>query len=1090
MNKKRLAKKITTIGATTAIAFSVLAQPLSLIASATDAAPVTTAGEQQLAGAIVKSKNLVSNGKLTTIEQTNLTAKQIFPSWQAAAVGGGNNLDSLVLVGKDVNSRYVGTSTRDEYVYYKIDDSASDITSIGISGFGSTSYTTDYSGTGITEFTGRSTRSTRFALYQVIPTVVGQTYTLSKSVASNELNYSVYASNVGSISELASVKSTKYGSSTFVASSTSTKITVVLGKDADYVNEPALIWSRAASGVTVTKQINTTNLKAEIDALFINNNPDSGDIKDTTDEAAIDVLQKEIDCLEEGITKVEYQAELDLAKRYLNSEPKRQAAAEKAVKELFINNNVVNHIKETTNQAAIDAAQVKVNAVTDTTKKAELQVHVKKAQDELDEKNRQEAAQKAVNELFISNDPANHIKDTTNQEAIDAAKVKVNAVTDTTKKAALQVQLNKAQTELDAKTKDETEKAIEGAKDSLISLKGTNTRFRMDIKTSERLKYEYVVTKDDAYFGRYKNNYSNELNIAADGPTTYVTKDGAYSDGTVFKVFVRIDNVDHLIGSVTVTGTYDDAQKAVNELFISDNPANHIKDTTNQAAIDAAKVKVNAVTDTTKKAALQVQVKKAQDELDEKTRQEAAQKAVNELFISNSPANHIKDTTTQTLIDAAKVKVNAVTDTTKKAALQVQVKKAQDELDEKNRQEAAQKAVNELFISNSPANHIKDTTTQTLIEAAKVKVNAVTDTTKKAALQVQVKKAQDELDEKNRQEAAQKAVNELFVNNNPANKIKDTTTQTMIDEAQKKVDSVVNPAKRAELQELVDKAQDALDEANNNVTAPTANTVTNKDTVVTGTGKPGLTAVVNIGTATYTATVGTNGKFSVTIPVQKADTIIRVSQKSTTKTSPVINVKVTNYIPNSAPIIDAIGPFQQAITGKVPAGTVSVRLVVNDHPQRLVTPDANGNFSFYSRFVTDGTVSNLRLQKGDKIVVDYGNKTPSNLATTTYVNDAVKPLIDVAKAESDYITGLVPTGTQVLRLSINGIAQRTVTPQADINAVTAGGIGTDGKFKIYTRFFRDSSGLTRKLHAGDTVTVDLGAQIPGDTGTTVTVIAK
>ncbi|MGC7140410.1 toxin Cry1Ac domain D-VI-related protein, partial [Listeria ivanovii] len=109
-------------------------------------------------------------------------------------------------------------------------------------------------------------------------------------------------------------------------------------------------------------------------------------------------------------------------------------------------------------------------------------------------------------------------------------------------------------------------------------------------------------------------------------------------------------------------------------------------DTTNQAAIDAAKVKVNAVTDTTKKAALQVQVKKAQDELDEKTRQEAAQKAVNELFISNSPANHIKDTTTQTLIDAAKVKVNAVTDTTKKAALQVQVKKAQDELDEKNRQ--------------------------------------------------------------------------------------------------------------------------------------------------------------------------------------------------------------------------------------------------------------------------------------------------------------------------------------------------------------------------------------------------------------------
>ncbi|MBC1604718.1 hypothetical protein HCJ39_08340 [Listeria rocourtiae] len=260
--------------------------------------------------------------------------------------------------------------------------------------------------------------------------------------------------------------------------------------------------------------------------------------------------------------------------------------------------------------------------------------------------------------------------------------------------------------------------------------------------------------------------------------------------------------------------------------------------------------------------------------------------------------------------------------------------------------------------------------------------------------------------------------------------------------------------------------------------------------VVTGKGTPGLTAVVKIGTATYTGIVRTDGTFSVTIPVQKADTIITVAQKSATKTSPSVNVKVGNYIPATALIVDEVGPFQQAITGKAPAGTVSVGLIVNGVPKRLVEPDANGNFSFYSRFVSDGTVSNLRLKMDDIVTVDYGNKTPAHLATSVIVSLAAKPIIDTVIAESDYITGLVPTETQVLRLSINGVPQRTVIPQENIDTVTAGGIASNGRFKIYTRFFKDETGLSRKLKAGDTITVDLGAQIPGGTGTTVTVIAK
>ncbi|EUJ22444.1 hypothetical protein PGRAN_13213, partial [Listeria grandensis FSL F6-0971] len=138
--------------------------------------------------------------------------------------------------------------------------------------------------------------------------------------------------------------------------------------------------------------------------------------------------------------------------------------------------------------------------------------------------------------------------------------------------------------------------------------------------------------------------------------------------------------------SVTVTANAADvAQTAVNDLFISDNPANHIKDTTTQA-------KVDAVTDATKKAELQTYVDKAQTELNARTaeaeRVAAATTSVNDLFLSDNPANHIKDTTTQAKIDAAQTKVDAVTDTTKKAELQTYVDKAQTELDDKKHGES------------------------------------------------------------------------------------------------------------------------------------------------------------------------------------------------------------------------------------------------------------------------------------------------------------------------------------------------------------------------------------------------------------------
>ncbi|MBC1501336.1 hypothetical protein HB943_12055 [Listeria weihenstephanensis] len=63
------------------------------------------------------------------------------------------------------------------------------------------------------------------------------------------------------------------------------------------------------------------------------------------------------------------------------------------------------------------------------------------------------AAKKAVSELFADNNPASgSLKDTTDQKAIDAAQKAVDAVSDTTAKAALQKQLNTAAELLKSKT--------------------------------------------------------------------------------------------------------------------------------------------------------------------------------------------------------------------------------------------------------------------------------------------------------------------------------------------------------------------------------------------------------------------------------------------------------------------------------------------------------------------------------------------------------------------------------------------------------------------------------------------------------------
>ncbi|MBC1896216.1 hypothetical protein HCA68_00905 [Listeria booriae] len=719
MGTHKLIQKSLKLTAVGAIAFSVLAQPLSLVASASE----VTKTENKLLTATAQSKELLKNNTFTQPAEIGASTEQPFPNWQMAFVSN-PSLENVSAVGADTKLSFTaGVLNGAQFSYGSSDPTIR----LAI-------YTN-----GRVRLVNGTRGVEKVAFYQDVQTTIGKIYTLSQYIPStNLLGYSLYASDTSKSTQLASVSTDNYTvsdkSTTFIATSSTTRITAVFGGSGlsslynGYLQAESTL---NQTSVSLKENSDTTQIKTDIDALFLDNTPTSNAIKTTTDQAAIDALQKQIDILEASTTKATLQNELNLAQELLNARiagEAEQTAAKTAINDLFIDNNTANHIKDTTTQAAIEAAQTKVDAVTDTTVKAELQAELDKAQAELDartaETQREAAAKAATDSLFVDNDATKGIKPATNQAAIDAAQEKINNVTDPTVKAELQAELDKAQAALDARTAETQREAAAKA--------ATNSLF-VDNDATKGIKPA-----------------TNQAAIdAAQAKVDLVT------DPTVkAELQAQVDKAQAELDARTAETQREAAAKAATDsLFVDNDATKGIKPATNQAAIDAAQEKINNVTDPTVKAELQAELDKAQAALDARTaetqREAAAKAATNSLFVDNDATKGIKPATNQAAIDAAQAKVDLVTDPTVKAELQAQVDKAQAELDartaEAQREAAAKAAINDLFISNNPANNIKDTTTQAAIDAAQAKVNAVTDPTVKAELQAQIDKAQAQI---------------------------------------------------------------------------------------------------------------------------------------------------------------------------------------------------------------------------------------------------------------------------------------------------------------------------------------------------------
>lgn len=614
-----------------------------------------------------------------------------------------------------------------------------------------------------------------------------------------------------------------------------------------------------------TELLNQRTALTAVSALFEDNDVTSDFIKDTVTQTSLDNVKALIKKVTNTAKNQEFSTYLARAQEFVN-----QNQAAKFLASLFVDNNPENDVKENLTQAMIDQANGLINKITDEERKAALSQVSDKLQnvlnDRIEEQNNQKAANEAVNNLFKDGNPASEaIVDGLTQELIDQATELTNKVKDEEKQATLLTEIEEAQTLLTERLTEEAKVAsIKEAISALFQDGNTEGSIREDLKQEE---IDHVVTlvetiKDSSIQTDLSNQLVkaqtelNALNAAKENdaesavnglfqnndPTTETIKGGLTQDmintakeytkevvdeelKATFDAHIAIAQT-LLDERITETNRQNKAQEAVNALFTDNNPGTGtVVSGLTQETVDAAQALISVVTAPSKKEALQNTLNTAQNLLtkrvEEEARQKLANEAVNALFENNDPAtNAIVKELSQKAIDAAEVLAEKVTDASMKAALLANIAVAEELLEQRNIENnliaAAEKEVNALFQDNDPASGvIVEGLTQAHIDATKLVVNKVQTESKKAELLAQVETAQKELYkqmiEKENQEAAIKAVNGLFKDNDPATgNIKEGLTQEVVNAAKDLVALVTDKDKKAELASMIQTAENEL----------------------------------------------------------------------------------------------------------------------------------------------------------------------------------------------------------------------------------------------------------------------------------------
>ncbi|MCD2207818.1 toxin Cry1Ac domain D-VI-related protein, partial [Listeria booriae] len=445
-SKKTLAKKAVKTMAVAAVAFSVVAQPLSMIVSADE---VTPKAERQLLGA---TSNNTIPVKLTTPTFTTQAGVAGFNGWTG------------VYADATLNSSVVKNITE---TTSSVPDANGYITLAGYNFGNLISYANNTGFTVKPNWDGGGPVTKIAGLEQTISTIPGKKYNVKVDLTtSNVGNYAypvIAARDTSSKTVLGAVQNQK--TYDFIATSTSTDLLFMGSQTTNYSNI-------AVSQYVDTIVDNITNASTTVTGTALANQAVEVKIGDKVYMGTTDGTGKFSIDIEPPAAGQSVVVTCNYDVIPVTVTDALTPAAKTAADALFIDNNPSKDIKDTTTQADIDAAQAAVNKAPESAAKADLQKEIENAQAKLDVKTQAAAttaATTSVDNLFINNDPSKDIKDTTKQADIDAAQAAVNKITDPTTKADLQKDIDKAQTQLDAKTAEAAaEAAATTATDALF----------------------------------------------------------------------------------------------------------------------------------------------------------------------------------------------------------------------------------------------------------------------------------------------------------------------------------------------------------------------------------------------------------------------------------------------------------------------------------------------------------------------------------------------------------------------------------------------------------------------------------------------
>ncbi|WP_260451209.1 immunoglobulin-like domain-containing protein [Listeria booriae] len=232
------------------------------------------------------------------------------------------------------------------------------------------------------------------------------------------------------------------------------------------------------------------------------------------------------------------------------------------------------------------------------------------------------------------------------------------------------------------------------------------------------------------------------------------------------------------------------------------------------------------------------------------------------------------------------------------------------------------------------------------------------------------------------------------------------------------------------------------------ITKTTINSLTNESTVASGLAEPNAIITIKAGSTTIaTGTVGSDGKYSVTIPAQATGTVVTATATKDGKTSSA-STTVTKQAAGSVVVNEAyyVG-YDSSIKATVSGDATKVYLLVGD--TKYTTVPVSGSFTYYAKDKITSTTQNAYL-----VALDASGKELSRAKVTLKDGNLLRGTVTADQfivGASNYVTGAFTGAVTKVGISVNG----TVYP--------AVAVGTGNKLQYYAKDKITSTNAVVKL---------------------------